>query len=114
MPQPTQRQYIATILVWFWGARLSLFLFYRILMISEDSRFDNMRNDPIKFFGFWFFQFLWVWVVSLPLTFLNSVSMSNEDVPLNSGDLIGLLLSIIGLVVESIADQTKFNFKYVE
>jgi len=114
MPQPTKRQYVATILVWLWGARLSLFLFYRILIISEDNRFDNMRNDPIKFFGFWFFQFLWVWIVSLPLTFLNSVNMSNEDVPLNSGDLVGLLLAIIGLIVEAVADQTKFNFKFVD
>lgn len=108
LPDPSYRQIVVTTLVLCWGIRLSLFLFYRILVISEDRRFDEMREDCMKFFVFWAFQILWVWVVSLPLTFLNSI---NSKDPLNSGDLVGFILAAGGLIIEAFADQTKFNFK---
>lgn len=108
MPQPTIRQTIVSYIVIAWGIRLSGFLFYRILVISEDKRFDDLRDDWIKFLGFWIFQMLWVWIVSLPLTFLNSAP---GDAPLNAGDFIGFILSISGIVIEFFADQTKMTFK---
>ena len=92
-----------------WGCRLSLFLFYRIIMIGEDNRFDTMREDPIKFLGFWIFQMLWVYIVSLPYIFLNGCN--GEEGELSVGEIILIALSSIGLVIESIADQSKFNFK---
>lgn len=92
-----------------WGVRLSLFLFYRIIMIGEDNRFDAMRDDPIKFLGFWIFQILWVYIVSLPYIFLNGCD-GDEDT-LSIGEIILIALSSVGLVIESIADQTKFNYK---
>lgn len=108
MPDATIRQNVVSYIVIAWGVRLSGFLFYRILVISEDKRFDNMRDDWVKFLGFWIFQMLWVWIVSLPLTFLNSVS---GDAPLNSADYIGCVLSILGIIIEFFADQTKMAFK---
>lgn len=54
----------------------------------------------------------WVWVVSLPVTFVNSDS-NTSGIPrgVSAGDVIGTLMAIIGLVVEAVADQQKFSFK---
>ena len=72
-----------TIAVILWGLRLSGYLFYRILMIGEDKRFDGMRENCLKFLGFWVFQMMWVWIVSLPVTFVNG---DDADPPLNASD----------------------------
>jgi steroid 5-alpha reductase family enzyme len=47
-------------LVLIWGIRLSGYLFYRIIKIDEDKRFDGTRENPLKFLGFWIFQMIWV------------------------------------------------------
>ena len=47
---------------------LSLF---RILKTGKDDRFNDKRDD-FMFLAFWIFQMVWVWVVSLPVTILNS------------------------------------------
>jgi steroid 5-alpha reductase family enzyme len=103
------QQYAMTVLVTLWGIRLSAFLFYRIMMIAEDHRFDGMRDDPFKFIYFWVFQMAWVWVVSLPLTFINSISFADKT--LNYVDIIGIVFACVGLAIESYADQSKFDFK---
>ena len=105
---PSSRQATITAIVIFWGLRLSSFLFYRILMISEDHRFDEMRGNPLKFLAFWIFQMLWVWEVCLPMVFLNSIEDHRK---INAGDVVGFVLSIMGIIIEASADQTKFNFK---
>jgi steroid 5-alpha reductase family enzyme len=93
----TAQQYAMTILVTLWGIRLSAFLFYRILMISEDHRFDDMRDDPFKFIYFWIFQMMWVWIVSLPLIFINSISFAKKG--LNYVDIIGIAFASLGLFI---------------
>jgi steroid 5-alpha reductase family enzyme len=103
------QQYAMTVLVTLWGIRLSAFLFYRILMIAEDHRFDGMRDEPLKFIWFWVFQMMWCWLVSLPLIYINSTSFDDKE--LNYVDIIGIIVASIGLVVEAIADQQKYNFK---
>lgn len=109
-PPISSQQSAMTILVIAWGVRLSAFLFYRILMIGTDHRFDEMRDHPITFLYFWIFQMIWVWVVSLPVVYLNS-SNSYFIRPLEGTDLAGIILACFGLVLESIADQSKFYFK---
>ena len=109
-PPATQQQYAMTILVIAWGVRLSAFLFYRILMIGTDHRFDEMREHPVKFLYFWIFQMIWVWTVSLPLVHLNTTS-TYFVMPLEGTDIAGIVLASFGLIIESIADQSKFYFK---
>jgi steroid 5-alpha reductase family enzyme len=101
----------ANVLVIAWGLRLSSYLFYRILVIGEDGRFDEMRGDPLKFLGFWIFQFLWVYIVSLPFIFLNGSSVSHSEPELSSAAISGIILSSIGLIIETSADQIKFSFR---
>jgi hypothetical protein len=48
-----------------------------------------MRSNFFSFLGFWVFQMLWVWLVSLPNIFLNSAP---QDVPIGVRDYIGWAL----------------------
>jgi len=100
-----------------WGVRLSGFLFYRILKSGTDTRFDDKRTNFFKFLGFWIFQIVWVWTVSLPITFLNSpnvssVSTGGNTCAFNKGsDVVGIIMFSVGFAIETIADQSKFAFK---
>lgn len=90
--------------------------------MENDHRFDKMRENWLEFGVFWIFQFLWVllqiidlsflsfkvWLVSLPVIYVNSQSSGPS---LNYSDIVGLVLATIGLLIEAIADQTKYNFK---
>ncbi|OQS54700.1 hypothetical protein EHP00_980 [Ecytonucleospora hepatopenaei] len=108
------RQILVTLLVTLWGIRLSGYLLYRILKTGTDKRFDDKRNDPIKFAIFWSFQALWVLTVSLPVIFVNSPK-SNNFININEkftlSDGIGIIIFLTGLIVESLSDFQKYNFR---
>jgi steroid 5-alpha reductase family enzyme len=72
--------------------------------INEDNRFDEMRGDPIKFLFFWIFQFAWVYIVSLPLIFLNGASVESRE--LSSTAIAGIGIAGIGLIIVSILEFT--------
>ncbi|KAI9668870.1 MAG: hypothetical protein M1831_000940 [Alyxoria varia] len=112
---PNARRVIASIFIMLWGARLSGFLLFRILKTGKDDRFDDKRDKFFPFLGFWVFQMLWVWTVSLPVTILNSPAVGNASQP-NFGqgrDIAGVILFILGFVVESVGDAQKYRFKMV-
>lgn len=101
------RQIINTLLVLIWGFRLGSFLLYRVLKRGKDERFDEMRSKFLDFLGFWVFQMLWVWIVSLPLTFLNA---AHKDVPIGSLDVIGWIFWSSGFILQVTADYSKDKF----
>lgn len=109
------RQIMVTVLVTLWGIRLSGYLLYRILKTGTDRRFDDKRNDPIKFAIFWSFQALWILTVSLPVIFVNSPKSLDFDNKNNNkftlSDGIGLIIFLIGFIIESLSDLQKFNFR---
>ena len=96
-----------------WGARLSGFLLFRILKTGKDDRFDGKRDKFFTFLGFWIFQMLWVWTVSLPVTILNSPNVTKFDQPdFGTGsDIAGVILWAIGFLMESVSDVQKYRFK---
>jgi steroid 5-alpha reductase family enzyme len=107
------RNIIASLFVMVWGIRLSGFLLFRIIKTGKDDRFDDKRNQFFKFLGFWVFQMIWVWAVSLPVTILNSPNVSYAP---NGGgtiyfnaptDIIGVVFFAIGFLVEAVADIQK-------
>ena len=39
-----------------WAFRLGSYLFTRIIKDGKDKRFDNVRDNPLRFFSFWTIQ----------------------------------------------------------
>ena len=110
------RNIVASLFVIIWGIRLSGFLLFRILKTGKDHRFDDKRDNFFKLLGFWVFQMIWVWTVSLPVTILNS---PNVSYPPNGGgtskfnaptDIIGIVFFAIGFMCETVADVEKVSF----
>lgn len=97
-----------------WGLRLGGYLFYRILHIKVDHRFDDKRDSFVKFGSFWLLQAISVWVILLPVFGILSSGGSPALSPqaLSLPALIpGLALFIAGLALETIADAQKYSFK---
>ena len=96
-----------------WGTRLSAFLLYRIIKTGEDERFNEIRDKFFPFLGFWVFQMFWVWIVSLPVTVLNSPRVTRYE---NAGfgswrDFLGIVLFGTGILTETLADLQKYGFR---
>ena len=100
------RQVVLTVMVICWSVRLGAFLLNRVLRRQKDARFDEMRERFFKFLAFWIFQMVWVWVVSLPVTLVNS---SSYDSPIGALDYIGWGLWVLGFIIESGSDHDKYN-----
>jgi steroid 5-alpha reductase family enzyme len=108
------RQIVASLFILIWGARLSAFLLFRIIKTGKDDRFDDKRDDFFKFLGFWVFQMVWVWTVSLPVTILNSpaVTAYQPQPAFGTGrDIAGVVLWSIGFAMESYSDVQKYRFR---
>lgn len=107
------RNIVDSIYLILWGVRLSAFLLFRILKTGKDDRFDDKRDHFFKFLGFWIFQMIWVWTVSLPITILNSPSVLDYDQPAfgTGGDIIGTILWATGLIIETVSDMQKYRFR---
>ncbi|PVG03138.1 DUF1295-domain-containing protein [Serendipita vermifera] len=107
------RNVIATVFVLVWAVRIAGFLLYRVLKTGSDSRFDDIRSKFLSFLGFWIGQILWVWVVSLPVTILNSPSVEQASVPAfgTGADIAGVIIWVIGWLLETQADLSKFRWK---
>jgi len=113
------RNIIASLFVMTWGIRLSGFLLFRILKTRKDDRFDDKRDHFFKFLGFWVFQMVWVWTVSLPVTILNSPNVSYGPEGGGSSyfnaptDIIGVVLFAIGFAIEAVADIQKVTLSII-
>ncbi|MEN6491294.1 MAG: DUF1295 domain-containing protein [Rectinema sp.] len=93
--------------VMLWAARLSFYLFRRILTIKVDHRFDGRREDPVKFAQFWILQAVSTVIIMLPVI----IGASREPVGFSFLQLLGGLVWLIGLLIEAVADAQKFKFK---
>ncbi|RKF54560.1 putative 3-oxo-5-alpha-steroid 4-dehydrogenase protein [Erysiphe neolycopersici] len=110
---PNARQIVTSLFIIIWALRLSSFLLFRILKTGKDDRFDDKRDKFLPFLGFWIFQMLWVWIVSLPVTILNSPAVTRFTQPeFGTGqDIAGVLLFLLGFFLESISDIVKYRFR---
>jgi steroid 5-alpha reductase family enzyme len=107
------RQIVCSLFIMVWGARLSAFLLFRILKTGKDDRFDDKRDKFFPFLGFWVFQMIWVWTVSLPVTVLNSPNVTQYPQPAfgTGRDIAGVVLYAIGMIMESVSDVQKYLFR---
>lgn len=104
------RAIVATCMQVAWALRLGSFLLLRVLKRGKDERFDEMRANCLAFLGFWVFQILWVFLVSLPVVLANS---SGEQVDGSFGearDVVGIVVWAVGMAVEYAADASKSAF----
>lgn len=98
------RQVVVTVLVLCWATRLGSFLFMRVLAAGKDSRFDEIKDKPLVFFGLWTGQALWVWVALLPVLVLNA---TQHNPGFRWSDVVGGVLWGSGFACELTADLQK-------
>lgn len=96
------------LLVFVWAGRLGSFLFKRISAEGADSRFDDIKPSPARFFVAWTLQGLWVF-----LTLCAALAAITTSTPAALGllDSLGLAVWIAGFALEVIADRQKSAFR---
>ncbi len=99
---------VLLILVSLWGIRLSTYLFIRILKTGKDKRFDGVRENFKRFASFWLLQAVSIFIILLPTTY---ILITKETMSLNWISNIGLVIALLGILIEGIADSQKFIFK---
>lgn len=118
----TARNILATIFGLLWAVRLGGFQLFRMIKMGGDTRFDEMRSHPLKFAQFWLGQFLWTWTITMPINVLNSPAVTRPFDGYGgtlgpsfgtAKDIVGLIFFVIGFLMESMADITKYRFKSV-
>ena len=97
------------LMVVLWGLRLAVYLFYRILRVGRDARFDGVREHFWKFAQFWFLQGVAVWIIMLPTTLWFALPDANDG--WSGWMAAGALIWLAGLAIETVADAQKFVFK---
>jgi len=109
---PSLRSTLILFLVLLWGLRLSVYLAIRNWGKSEDARYLKIRqnNEPnfryksaYIIFGF---QSILAWIVGSILF----IAIKNDH-PLTWLDNLGLLITLCGIIYESIADYQLMQFK---
>ncbi len=98
---------ILVIMIFIWAVRLGVYLFIRIQKTGRDKRFDDKRDYFWKFLSFWILQGISVWVILIPsvLFFENT---TNNFILIS---VFGMIIWLLGLIIEAVADSQKFNFK---
>ena len=91
-----------------WAIRLGSFLFMRIHKAGEDRRFRTIKPNFTRFLMTWTLQGMWV---SMCLLCVLTALSSYSGVVMNSLFFIGLLVFILGLSIEIIADYQKTVFR---
>ena len=99
---------ILVFFIGFWAVRLGSFLFLRIHKAGEDKRFRLIKRSPTQFFMTWTLQGMWV---SMCLLCVLTALSSYSGVIMNSIFFIGLIIFILGLSIEIIADYQKTVFR---
>ncbi|KAL9940463.1 hypothetical protein V8E36_001168 [Tilletia maclaganii] len=110
------RQIVVLGLVLAWAVRMGVYRVVRALKFGPDPRMARM---PARFWplaGFWTYQWFWVFLISLPVTFINSAYIAGREgggnVPFGSAkDIIGIVLWAVGFALETTADSLKYYWK---
>lgn len=111
------RQAVLSAAVGIWATRLGSYLFQRISSDSgRDSRFDNIRGSPAKFYVAFFAQATWVSLCTLPVILVNAIprsayAASTLGTAISAKpyltDILGLAIFVFGITFEVIADRQK-------
>jgi len=102
------RSAIVAGMVLFWSIRLASFLFVRISRAGKDSRFDEMKHKPVRFFLAWTLQGLWVLLTAACA--LAIITGGNRE-SLGVIGYVGIAVWTTGILIEIVADQQKSTFR---
>ena len=97
---------LAAVLIW--AIRMGILLGHRVFTIG-DKRFDAYKVNPLIFVCLWMGQISWTMGTSLPV-YLAMRENSGIDFGTVT-DIIGLVLFMIGFIIEATADFQKGQFK---
>ena len=100
--------YVIVSCVVIWAIRLGSFLFMRIQKAGEDRRFREIKTNFTRFFMTWTLQGMWV---SMCLLCVLTALSSYSGIIMNNVFYIGLLIFVIGFIIEVIADHQKTVFR---
>ncbi|KAJ9098197.1 hypothetical protein QFC21_004526 [Naganishia friedmannii] len=100
------RQLLLSLMVLTWTSRLGSFLAQRIMKDGKDSRFDEIKKDPLKFSGAWLGQATWITLTGLPVYLINSIPR-NAQPRIGLVDVIGFSIWASGFMLEVTADRQK-------
>lgn len=99
---------VAAAMVLIWCLRLGITLFRRVRRDGEDKRFRAIKVKPLRFFGAWTTQGLWV-----VLTSASALAIITLPQPASISPLfwVGVAIWAIGFVIEAVADAQKVAFR---
>ncbi len=102
--------HLTLVMVVLWAIRLGSYLFFRIMRIKVDHRFDDKRNSVVAFGSFWLLQAVSAWIIMLPVTGITLADGRFSAVP-PAAFIPFAVLFIGGLSLETVADAQKYAFK---
>jgi len=91
-----------------WAVRLGSFLYKRIHTAGKDDRFDSIKPNALRFFNTWTLQAVWVVLTSAPVIIAIT---SNSRKGIGIVAILGVVIWLIGFLIEVIADGQKTAFK---
>ena len=100
--------YVIVLCIVIWAIRLGSFLFMRIHKAGEDRRFREIKTNFTRFFMTWTLQGMWV---SMCLLCVLTALSSYSGIIMNNVLYIGLLIFILGFIIEVVADHQKTVFR---
>lgn len=110
IPERSPRAIVLGLLVIIWAVRLGTFLFRRISRDGSDSRFDEIKRSPLRFFNVWTIQGLWITITASAAWIAMT---SDNQAPLGVFFFVGVGLWLIGFVVEVTSDLQKSRFRSI-
>jgi steroid 5-alpha reductase family enzyme len=102
------RATLVAAMVMAWALRLSTFLFLRISRAGKDSRFDEIKQKPVRFLMAWTLQGLWVLLTAAAAL---AVITGGQRVPLGAIGILGIVVWAVGMLIEIVADRQKSAFR---
>ena len=105
---PDARAWLLAAMVAVWAVRLSSYLFLRIRKAGADKRFDDIKPSFPRFLNTWTLQGLWVTITASAAL---AAITSTTRVEIGTVTAIGLVVWVVGIGLEIVADAQKSRFR---
>ncbi len=103
-------QILVFFLLIFWALRLGPYLFLRRLSSGIDERLSEYFKSPLSLYLVWIMNSLWVFMTSISMIIIFS---SKENYDFGLVQWLGLLIWILGFIIEVVSDSQKSKFNKV-